>query len=101
MDWQQARLGVEREWHAQDQSIRNGRIAASLQELADVIAAIRTPGTPAALVERKIRDAERLQEAIRNDLLLSTDRTAHERSYDDLSQQLEQIVVAAPSSVDA
>jgi hypothetical protein len=95
MDWQQARLGVEREWHAQDQCIRTGRLAASLQEFAKLIAAIRSPGSPdASLLHRQIRDAERLQEAIRNDLLQSTDRTDYERLYDDLAQQLEQIAAA-------
>ena len=98
MDWQQARKGVEREWHAENQSIRNGRIAANLQEFTDILASIRTPGLPDSLVHRQIRKAERLQEAISNDLLLSTDRTANERSYDDLSQQLEQIVVVAANS---
>lgn len=95
MDWQQARLAVEREWNAQDQCIRTGRVATSLQDLAKLIAAIRCLGSSdASVLIRQVRDAERLKEAIRNDLPHATDRAAHERHYDDLAQQLDQIVAA-------
>ena len=100
MDWQQARLAVEHEWNAQDQRIRTGRVATGLQDLAKLIAAIRCPGSSdASVLLRQVRDAVRLKEAIRNDLPHATDRAAHERHYDDLAQQLHQIVVARPPPV--
>lgn len=94
MDWQQARLGVQQEWHAQAQTIRIGRIEATFAQLVSSIDAIQADACHQGCSRQQlIRDARHLEDAIRADLQHLTDRTTYEHRLNELAQKLSQTVI--------